>query len=264
MQYAEGSYNRAAALAEADAAHKISFLTNAINDAEMVLSNSGDQTVVIDKEGITITDALHPNRALRAVSGAILLKGQNEKGESKWMTGITANGISANVLTTGQVNTGLIQIMNGDEPTFRWDSHGITAYDFSNEYNDVWLSNLDTSKGVRFDRFGIYGYRGIDGEEWHPVNTQEVVENSTFALTREGLFLNLGSGEYNKTVVLDDEGNQTAGSIKSKWHSSKAQLGRASDLIYNTWHEGYPIYDEKSEDPDFVKVMAIGDLEGNE
>jgi hypothetical protein len=42
VQYSEGSYKKAAALAEADAAYKLSFLSDALNDAENILSNSGD------------------------------------------------------------------------------------------------------------------------------------------------------------------------------------------------------------------------------
>jgi hypothetical protein len=47
--------------------------------------------------------------------------------------------------------------MNGDEPYFRWDDHGITAYDFT-ETTKGYISNYNTKRGVRFDRFGIYGY----------------------------------------------------------------------------------------------------------
>jgi hypothetical protein len=45
---------------------------------------------------------------LRAVGGAILLKGTAADGTEKWTTGITANGISANLITSGQVDTGVI------------------------------------------------------------------------------------------------------------------------------------------------------------
>jgi hypothetical protein len=85
--------------------------------------------------------------------------------------------------------------MNGDQPTFRWDTHGITAYSFDNSVSDTYLSGIDTTKGIRFDRFGIYGYTGVDGETWYPSSISgeknegqvNIEEQSTFYLTWEGL-----------------------------------------------------------------------------
>ena len=193
VQYSEGDTNRARELANANTAFKISYLNDALTDASTVLSNAGNQTWRLDAEGLTLESENTKNK-LRAVGGAILL-GQKDKatGHDKWVTGITSEGVSANLITTGQLNTGLIQIMNGNQPTFRWDSHGITAYGFDNSSDDVILSGLDTQKGVRFDRFGIYGYTGIDGEKWHPTTISgaspvpTIDEKSTFSLTWEGL-----------------------------------------------------------------------------
>jgi hypothetical protein len=158
VQYTEGSYKKASALAEADAAHKIQFLTGALNDASMVLENAGSQAWTLDATGLTL-ESQSTREKLRAVGGAILLGQPSEDGKTtKWVTGITADGVSASVLTSGIVNTGEINIMNGDEPTFRWDSHGITAYSFKNDASNVYLTDIDKRKGVRFDRFGLYGY----------------------------------------------------------------------------------------------------------
>lgn len=193
VQYSEGDTNKARELANANTAFKISYLNDALTDASTVLSNAGNQTWRLDAEGLTLESESTRNK-LRAVGGAILLGQKDEAtGHDKWVTGITSEGVSANLITTGQLDTGLIQIMNGNQPTFRWDTHGITAYGFDNSSNDVILSGLDTQKGVRFDRFGIYGYTGIDGEKWHPTTISgaspvpTIDEKSTFYLTWEGL-----------------------------------------------------------------------------
>jgi hypothetical protein len=129
--------------------------------------------------------------------------------------------------------------MNNNEPTFRWDSHGITAYDFNNDVSDSRLSGINKSKGVRFDRFGLYGYSGIDGETWKPKSVSrknDSVPNidsmSTFALTWEGLkvvsttekngtkqsaVLRIGDGAKStikddtilRVARLDEDGNET-------------------------------------------------------
>jgi hypothetical protein len=176
---------------------------------------------------------------LRAVGGAILLGNENGDGTDTWVTGLTSKGISADLITAGAINTGEIQIMNGEQPTFRWDSHGITAYAFDNEDSDIWISGMDKEKGVRFDRFGLYGYCGPNGEYWKPKNLSEIDQYSTFSLTwdglktttQEGSVLRIGDNakidENDKTIFkitnpkqqatfrVDNEGHvEIAGSIK--------------------------------------------------
>lgn len=187
VQYAEGSYEKAAALADADAAHKVKFLQDALNDAALILNNAGDQSVLVDINGITVTDVDEPSQQIRLVGGGIFLRQQLENGEQRWTTAITAKGINASLITTGQINTGVIQIMNGTEPTFRWDALGITAYDFKTGIgNPAFTYDINTKKGVRFDRLGIYGFDGQDGLSWHPT-LEQVQQYATFALTWEGL-----------------------------------------------------------------------------
>ena len=193
VQYTEGSYKKASELANADAAHKFSFLNGALSAAEARIGNANN-TVVVDTSGgtgITITNKNNTEEALRLTSGAILLKGTNpENGQKIWKTGLTAEGISASLVTAGTINTSEISIMNGSEPTFRWDTHGITAYDFDNSVSNTSFT-INKNKGIRFDRFGIYGYSGIDGETWKPTGinsgVNSIEDRSTFYLTWEGL-----------------------------------------------------------------------------
>lgn len=227
VKYSEGSYQRAAALAEADTAHKISYLTDALTDAATILTNAGNQTWTLDEKGLTIEDPAR-GEGLRAVGGAILLKQKDEKGNDKWVTGVTSKGVSADLITAGQINTGEIQIMNANQPTFRWDTHGLTAYDFDNSTHDSRIAGWNPTKGVRFDRFGLYGYSGIDGETWHPTTISgksdigTIEDFSTFYLTWEGLkvknsngyTLRIGDGAKNDKekdksllVVTNNRGN---------------------------------------------------------
>ena len=206
VQYTEGSYKKASALAEADAAHKFSFLTDALSSMDSAISSTNN-TVEVDTaggKGITITNKNDSTQALRLTSGAILLQGTDpDTGNKIWKTGLTAQGISASLVTAGIVNTGEIQIMNGDEPTFRWDTHGITAYDFDNSASDVLLAGINKNKGVRFDRFGLYGYKLPDGgeltgENWKPTGinsgNDSIEDHSTFYLTWEGLKVKNANG----------------------------------------------------------------------
>lgn len=281
VQFAKENWNKAANFTNGSSADQAAFLQNALTNNELVLSNAGDQTVVWDKTGITVTDAMSPNKQIRIVGGAIMLRDEDGDGLG-WKTGITSEGINAKIITAGQLNTGTVQIMSGEEPYFRWDSYGITAYHFEMEDTDEgkYRWGLDTSRGVRFDRMGIYGFnkpysketgeKFVDAASWHPDSIEEVQEHSIFALTWDGLYLNIGSGAYNKYQNLDDKGEpgQTESFATPQWHASGAKLGKTNDYLYNSWSDkGYPYYDPSynaSSRPVFAKVMTVGNAEGNE
>jgi hypothetical protein len=132
-----------------------------------------------------------PNKQIRIAAGAIMLRDESGDGLG-WKTGITSNGINAKLVNAGQLNTANVSIMHGDEPHFRWDAFGISAYYFESNNSSGYLYGLDTKKGVRFDRFGLYGYNGIDGATWKPKDINEIKDYASFALTWEGLYLTLG------------------------------------------------------------------------
>jgi hypothetical protein len=135
-------------------------IQNALTNSQMVYMNPGDQSVIQDNEGITVTDVDVPSRQIRLVGGAVLTRDPDGDGTS-WRVLLSSEGINAKMITAGQIDTSVLQIMNKDEPYFRWDALGLTAYYF-NEYEDEkdkkYSHGLNTNQGVRFDRFGLYGY----------------------------------------------------------------------------------------------------------
>ena len=269
VHYATGQYEKAAALAEAETAQKVEFLQDALNDAATILSNSADETVVWDNTGITITNSNNTSEKLRIVSGGILLGAPDATGQTAWKTGITAKGVSANLLISGQLNTGVIQIMSSNEPTFRWDALGLTAFDYTTNAN--MLTGINSTRGVRFDRLGIYGFTGVDGSSWHPSEisawddygqidtsvTTAISAFSTFSLTKEGLYLKLGGLQYGH--IKNGGGTITPAVIS---HSTTAWIGKGEDLIYNMWQvtDGVPnpyYYISPTAPPNFVKIFDV-------
>lgn len=192
-QYSTGSYEKAVALAEANQARKQQFLTDALDSASARLSAAGQQSVTWGNDGITVKSVNSPCDAIRMVGGAILLSKQDKNGEQKWVTGVTSDGVSANLITAGTINVNDIKIMNSDEPVFKWDTFGISAYDAVWYQDDASVgkvvSNIDTKKFVRYDKYGIYGINnaGVDGEHWSPETQNDIDEKATFALTWDGL-----------------------------------------------------------------------------
>ena len=129
----------------------------------------------------------------------------DENGERKWKTGLTPDGISASLVTAGTINTGSIAIMDSNNPAFRWDAFGISAFNADWDANGI-QGTPDKTKFVRFDKHGIYGINGgVDGTFWRPTGDndggepfKEISDRSTFALTWEGLKV----GGKNKAVAL--------------------------------------------------------------
>jgi hypothetical protein len=177
-------------------------LEDAFNSTDS-LFKVGESDVVQDANGITVTNKDTGNQ-VRLTGGAILISGTDEKTkERKWKMGISYKGISAELLTAGILNAGKIQIMNKDQPLFRWDEHGISAYAAAT-FNGV-TSNINTSKFVRFDRNGIYGIDGsADGASWYPENIDAINSKATFALTWDGLKV---TGNNDTTAFIGKKGS---------------------------------------------------------
>lgn len=248
VQYSSSAWERAANFTGSSPIDQAAFLQDALESADLVLQNSGEQSVVWNKEGITITDMSSPNKQIRIVGGAIMLRDEDGDGLG-WKLGITSSGINAKLITAGQINTGVVQIMNGLTPTFRWDSCGITAY--STTENEGYIK-VNKHKGVRFDKWGIYAYELTenDNPNFVPKDIAQIRENSTFSLTEEGLSIKMGAGKYYKlgsSIELDTP----------KTHTSAAMLGITDGCIYNEMNNGAPIYKPDSKSEDFVKILSV-------
>lgn len=217
-QYRTGSYEKAAALVEATEAKKHQFLTDALSGATAQLSTAGQQSVVWGNEGLIITDMDAPCKQLRAIGGAILLSKQDKNGQTQWTTGITADGVSASLITAGIINTADIQIMNGADKYFRLDKKGLTAY------------REETTTGfVRFDKHGIYGVAGLteNGAETWEATQDKINEAATFALTWDGL--------------------KVTGKSNSGGAAAKVFIGKATNIIDVTNSEGKSVFSVSSD-----------------
>jgi hypothetical protein len=170
------------------------------------LENARDQSVVWDDSGITTTSLANPSEVVRIISGGIFI---SSDGGSKWTTGITGNGINANILTAGKINTEVITITNRGFASFRWDTNGISAFDFVKKDDGI-ANGLNTAKFVRFDQFGIYGingYSNFDPLEKKPgeneTGEEKIWNNAHFALTWKGFMLKNNNGSV-KITSEDD------------------------------------------------------------
>ena len=198
LQYHEGAYQRAASAVNSDGTINSALLQNSLEANALVIQNANNQSVVWDETGITISNFVNANELVRLTSKGIVL---SSNGGKDWTTGITGDGINADVITAGRIDTDRIRIFNkAMQQTFEWNSTGINAYMQGGSFIDngttigLDANQVNYGKFVRFDQYGLYGYAGGD-PTWAPNNISDVISNSNFSLTWKGLSINLSSGQ---------------------------------------------------------------------
>lgn len=231
IEYHTGEYGRAASVVETDGTIVAETLENSIANNAIRLENAKDQSVVWDDTGITTTSLSKPNEIVRLVSGGLFL---SNDGGVTWNTGITGSGINATYITSGYLNTGLINIMHEGIPSFRWDGLGLNAYQFQvDENGNPYGYNI--AKFVRFDQYGFYGINGAT--EFDPntglIGTQtpedKIWENANYALTWKGFMLKNDDGSVRITSTNDIQ-------VIDANNNERIKIGRIvndyDDLIY--------------------------------
>lgn len=202
LQYQEGAFTRAADVIKPDGTISFAALQNTFNaNADLVL-NSSNQDVVWDNTGITVTDKFNSASKTKIIAGGIFV---TNDGGATWKNAVRGDGISADLLTAGRINTGAIYLYDGNVPSFRWDSDGISAYAIS--------SGAQFNKFVRLDQYGLYGYDGT--EDFKPKNENEIWENinTKYGMTWKGFFLRGTRG--NSGIEISDNGEGITFKLKS-------------------------------------------------
>jgi hypothetical protein len=204
------------------------------------LENAKDQSVVWDETGITTTSLSNPSEIVRIVSGGIFL---STDGGVTWNTGITGSGMNANFITTGQINTSVVNIMNGSFPSFRWDSKGLSAFAFSTDATGK-AYGFNTAKFVRYDQYGLYGIDGITGFE--PKSNDDIWNNAKFALTWEGFMLKNKYGNGYVSISSTDD------FLVSDGTNQRIKIGNLGDTVN-------PIYGIRISNATGAPVMETDD-----
>ena len=196
IEYSTGKYDKVSNVITTSGTIDAGTLQNSIANNAIILENAKDQTVIWDETGITTMSPSRPNEIVRIVSGGIML---SKDGGETWTTGITGSGINANYITTGQLDTNVIRILNGVHTSFKWDNLGLTAYKFDPIYDGE--GNITGGKNFKvgiFTRFDQYGLYGIDGQEDFDaskksenglVGEEKIWDTAKFALTWNGFSL---------------------------------------------------------------------------
>lgn len=206
LQYQSGSYARAANAITKTGEIKAETLQQSFANNAFTLANAGDQTVLWNENGITVSSPRTPNQIVRIINGGIYL---TKDGGTTWSAAITGAGINASYINAGQIDTSLIRIMNGAFPTYKWDGNGLSAYWFS-QNSDGSIGSINYGKFVRFDQYGIYGMLA-DDENWVATNLNDVKTKAKFGLTWDGFFLKNGNDSGQIEISSDKDITVSAG-----------------------------------------------------
>lgn len=193
LQYAEGSYNRAANAVTSEGTISSDLLQQTFDINQNLVLNASNQQVTWDSTGITVTDDSNTASKVKLMAGGLFI---TNDGGATWRSAVRGDGISTDILTAGRINTNEIYIYDGSAPSFRWDENGITAYSNSN-------NQINFNKFVRFDKYGIYGYDG--SKDFVPVSENDIWDNGSFGLTWKGFFLKNNNGNTSFEISTDND-----------------------------------------------------------
>lgn len=186
LQYSSGEYQRAADIVEGKGIINTETLQNSISINNQLVFSSQNEEIFQDSTGLTLTDKNDPSKKTKLTSGGLFI---STDGGVTWKNAVRGEGIATQYLTAGAINVNNISIYDGNNPTFRWDTYGMSAYATARDENNV-LLGIDKNTFVRFDRFGIYGIKqGEAAEEFVPNSENEIKEAAKFGMTWSGFFL---------------------------------------------------------------------------
>ena len=193
LKYNEGSYAKAASIVNTDGTINVQTLQQSLNSATALMYSSTNNSITQDSTGITVVDVANPNNMTKVTAGGIFI---SSDGGATWHNTINSEGLATEYLTSGNLNTNSINILDGSFPTFRWDSKGISAF----EYNDL---GTNFNKFVRFDHYGIYGIKDI--ANFVPEDEDDIWDNASYGLTWKGFFLKSSYSNGYVSISSDED-----------------------------------------------------------
>lgn len=208
LKFSEGMYTRVAGAITPEKTIEYDLLQNTFAKNQDLVMKTANQSVVWDEGGITITDSENSANKTRIIAGGLFT---TSDGGQTWKNAVRGDGISADLLTAGRINSGEIAIYDDSYPMFMWNKNGISAYSYiKKQSGNVDYFSANFNKFVRFDKYGIYGYDNpsADGsEDFQPESENEIWANdyTKFGLTWKGFFLK--SGTDNGYVKISTDGD---------------------------------------------------------
>lgn len=211
LQYASGSYARAAGIVESNGTIKGETLQASIQNNEDLVFGATDESVVWNNTGITVSDKSNALKKTRLTSGGLFI---SVDGGATWKNAVRGEGISTQYLTAGTINVGEIIIMDKNYPSFKWDSNGISAFKKEFDTNNNFIGSYNQNSYVRFDSFGIYGIQ--DNLNFVPKTEQNIYDNAKFGMTWSRFFMKNNTEDGGSVEISSDQDFQVMAAEKER------------------------------------------------
>lgn len=246
LEFSEGKYAKAADIITEDGVIKYSVLQDTFDQNRDIVMGSINESVQIDNKGITVGSNNSAAEQVRITSGGIFI---TNDGGATWKNAIRGDGMSADVINSGSINTEQISIFGSDAPSFVWNDKGINAYLIDED------NATDFSQFVRFDKYGIYGITlpKTEGspQDFEPESEDDIFnsEYSSYGLTWNRFFMKSGSDDGSIEISSDNNILVRDGNDQDRVRIGDLQNGEYGILIYN--EAGDPVF---YTDSDGVKI----------
>lgn len=218
LEFSQGKYAKAANVINSDGTIKSSVIQSTFDQNSNLVLGAVTETTQIDNKGITVIDDQDASKQVRITSGGIFV---SSDGGNTWHNAVRGDGITADVITAGQIDTSKITIYDENAPSFVWDANGISAY-LLDQYGVA-----NENQYVRFDKYGLYGINGsnvvIDSE-------QDVWNNASFGFTWNKFFLKNQTNYGGVEISSDSDILVTAGSGNSA--VERVKIGNLGNNTY--------------------------------
>ena len=179
VQYNEAVYAKMGSLLDANGTINQNVLLDSLNRISGQNYNlTSDGSVVINGDQILVRNLTNPSNCVILNSEGLRI---SSDGGQTWRTAIDGQGINIGAVYTGTLNTQKIIIGSSENPSFRWDKSGISAYRLGEE------GVYDLKTYVRYDEFGLYGIQ--NGANFKADTLQDVLNNAYFGVTWDGFFI---------------------------------------------------------------------------
>ena len=197
LQYNEATYPKISSVLGANGLIDKELLLKSWNEGGAIgynLTSTG--AISTDEYGLMVQDLTNSANCVRIESRGI--KTSTDGGQT-WVNVIDGYGINADAINAGIINTQQIWLMDENNPSFRWDKAGISAYSFSNNENEPY----DLKTYVRFDKYGVYGIQ--DGQDYIATSLEDIKDTAAFGLTWNGFFIKNSYTEGYVSISSDDD-----------------------------------------------------------
>ena len=187
VQYNEATYAKISSLIDNNGTINQNVLLASLNNISGQPYNlTSDGSVLIDGDNILIRNLTNATNLVKINSEGIRV---SSDGGLTWATALDGRGINVDTVYTGTLNTDNIIIGNRNNPSFRWDKSGISAYSSMTRIIDgAPVQSYNLKKYVRFDEHGIYGIKNSD-DNFKAKTIEEVKNKAHFAVTWDGFFI---------------------------------------------------------------------------